>query len=180
MSPTGKEVRTIEVRESVTLDRLALSADGKKLLTLGLRGQVGKWDLADGRFLGSINTDASGMLLSPDGDVLATAGNPPQEEIRLWHVPTGTQLQRMPSGHLFAPSPTAFSPDGNCLAASGEHVHYYEVPTGKERCQFRGQGGRLSRRTADCLPAARTTMASRFMPSPREKRLPALPGTAAG
>jgi WD40 repeat protein len=140
--PTGKEVRDIEVPNRISV-RLALSSDRKKLVTLGVRGEIDVWDLADARSLGSINGRAMGMnfftplLLSPDGEVLATtSGRDPQEEVRLWHLPSGTQLQHMLGGHFFGPM--AFSPDGNCLAAPAEQVHYYEVPTGKERCQFRG------------------------------------------
>jgi WD40 repeat protein len=143
--PTGKEVRKIEVPNRISVHRLALSTDAKTLVTLGLRGEIDSWNVADGRSLSSFNAGAMGvsfftpLLLSPDGEVLATtARHPPQEEVRLWHLPTGTELQRMPGGHFFGPM--AFSPDGNCLAAPADQVHYYEVPTGKERCQFRGRG----------------------------------------
>ncbi len=141
--PTGKGVRDVELQEEVFANRLALSTDGKKLVTLGHRRGIDTWNVADGRSLGSIKVADSNMsfltplLLSPDSAVLATTSGHQREEIILWQLHSGIQLQRLPGGHFFGPM--AFAPDGNTLAALTDQLHYYELPTGKERCRFRGQ-----------------------------------------
>ena len=56
------------------------------------------------------------VALSPDGNILATAGRSPV--VRLWNARTGERIRNPRAGHR-ASLEVEFSPDGRRLAASG-------------------------------------------------------------
>ena len=62
------------------------------------------------------NYESTALAFSPDGKVLAVAGNLP--EIRLWDVADGRLLATL-KGHSERVLALAFSPDGTLLASSG-------------------------------------------------------------
>ncbi len=74
------------------------------------------------------------ITLSPDGNVLATAGA--DSTIRFWNVQDGQEVQQL-HGHKGQISCLAFSPDGRILASTGEDktVRLWQYSTGQqERC----------------------------------------------
>jgi len=65
---------------------------------------------------GSVNS----VAYSPDGKLLASGGS--DGVIKLWHVPTGSELRAL-SGHADAVRSVAFSPDGKVIASgSAERI----------------------------------------------------------
>jgi hypothetical protein len=152
---------------------VAYSPDGRRLASLDGSGKVRVWDMADrrevfSRAFASSNLSGGGHVVafSPDGKLLAAAGNPPSPrkgpapgmsrpgpgEVRVWDVPGGKEVLtlRGPAGVV---SGLVFSPDGRRLAVVGEGVQadfgapapagefkVWEMPGGKELLSRPGRG----------------------------------------
>ena len=97
---------------------VAVSADGKTLLTGGKDGAVRLWETRTGDLLATLAGQAHGvraLALSPCGRTLATGG--PDRTVRLWHYQSGQELLAFgPLEHEV--NGLAFSADGQRLAAA--------------------------------------------------------------
>jgi WD40 repeat protein len=119
------------------IDDLAFSADGGTLISVGYtrdhKGEVLFWDVAvrqqKDSFKGILK-GVTGMALSPDGRILATAGD--DGIIHLWDISERTHLQELRSqtGRL---KPMAFSPNGKMLATGSRDgtVRIWDLPLTK-------------------------------------------------
>ncbi len=98
----------------------AASPDGR-WLALGKRdGSVDVWDVAAGRKAGSLKGSArrvAEIAFSPDGLLLATAGDTGESAIRVWDVASG-DVKHVIQGHRAYAAGMAFSPDGLTLASA--------------------------------------------------------------
>jgi WD40 repeat protein len=81
--------------------------------------------------------DVNWVAFSPDGRILATAGN--DATIRLWDIATGKTRTTL-KGHTDKVWSVAFSPDGRILATASTDatIRLWDVGTGKTRTTLRG------------------------------------------
>jgi WD40 repeat protein len=73
------------------------------------------------------------LAFSPDRSLLASAGDPSEQVIKLWN-PTGGSLVRILAGHTNGTAALAFSPDSSLLASGGQNrdltIKLWDVATG--------------------------------------------------
>jgi hypothetical protein len=121
---------------------VAVAPDGKTVLVgpsqHGQDGTVRFFDLASCKEVRQIDNDQifTGLALSPDGTVLALAG---QQGIELWDAASGDELRVL---HGPPCRTVTFSPDGRTLVSVGfdSSVVLWETATGKERLKVRIPG----------------------------------------
>lgn len=122
------------------VNAIAVSPDGKTLLSGSLDGSVCLWDIQSGkeirRFVGHTETVQT-VVFSPDGRTAATGSG--DTTVRLWDVSTGQELRRF-EGHTGDILAIAISPDGKTiLSASGDKtLRLWDMATGRELRQFVG------------------------------------------
>ena len=124
---------------------VAISPDGKRVavpITAGSRGApagiilndtgatIRVWDLESGKdtaLVKGLKVAVRGVVFSPDGKSLATAGG--DMLVRVWDSETGKQLAALPSSDRV--EVVAFSPDGKSLAAGSKDgtVRIWVTPT---------------------------------------------------
>ncbi|RPI83275.1 MAG: WD40 repeat domain-containing protein, partial [Planctomycetaceae bacterium] len=107
------------VRPETRLDAIAVSVDGRQFVTGGWNGKAQVWDSATGqqvRTLSHTGQYVHAAAYSPDGRLLATAGNDREGRIRLWNALTGDPLGEF-DGHSEAVLSLAFAPDSRTLAS---------------------------------------------------------------
>ena len=120
-------------------DRLARSADGKRLAALH---RAGPWRLhdADGKALRRLVGSESSRVavLSADGALVAAVGG--AAAVPVWDGTTG-KLRRTLPGHRGGTMAGAFSPDGRMLVTGGRDrlLRFWDVGTGRELASPRGQ-----------------------------------------
>jgi WD40 repeat protein len=117
----------------------ALTPDGSLLATL-FSGKVLLLD-AGGRLVSKFPLPSpdglTGLAVSPDGKVVATAGQ--AGTVRLWDARAGNDLGTL-AGHAGPVAAVAFSPDGRRLVTGGEDhtARVWDAATGRELQVFRG------------------------------------------
>jgi eukaryotic-like serine/threonine-protein kinase len=132
---SGKLSRVLE--DSGCVMAVAISPDGKTVLTAGPEQKTRLWDAANGRLIGELVQDQGASLaiaFSPDGKTIVTAGS--GGIAQLWDASTRAKIGE-PLHVLGQIYSVAFSRDGKTIAtgssgsrAEGE-VRLWEAATGK-------------------------------------------------
>jgi RNA polymerase sigma factor (sigma-70 family) len=138
---TGEELRQIKQHAS----RMAVSPDGRTLVTTHSNGSLRLWDTATGRELRRMEKGGGACLaFAPDGRSVASGDG--AGVIHLWELATGGERRRL-TGHesgrdeggSFAAgvSSVAFAPDGKTLVSGGGDttclIWDIRSPTGERR-----------------------------------------------
>jgi len=118
---------------------LAVSPDGRQLVSGDWAGEIRLWDLKDGssRSLTGHQAGVWGLSFSPDGRVIASASN--DRTIRFWDVVTGA-VRKVLEGHSGGVLQVQFSPDGKLLASASadQTIRLWDATTGAERGMLEG------------------------------------------
>lgn len=128
-----------------SISGLALSDDGRFLVTGGQDGTVRAWETATGEQRWRTPAAENGgwptsVALSPDGKTVAASGF--DGIVRVLEAATGRELRRTARVGSMATC-AAYSPDGNTLAAGGDNftVHLWDAVSGEEKGKFVGYDG---------------------------------------
>jgi WD40 repeat protein len=132
--PPGALARLGTLRLRSTASALALSGDGKTLLTCAGGRTLGRLDAASGLLLGETHLPgavANRSWFSADGKTLAV---PEEGGLGLWDTATGKRLCMLPVQVLAL----AFAPDGKTLVTTDSskqttRVRLWDIATGKDR-----------------------------------------------
>lgn len=135
---TGKQLHALQTPALVR--SLALSADGKTLVSAGDDASVQLWDVATGKAGTKLTGSTDWLLavaLSPDGKTVAAGGF--DGKLRLWETATGKKLIEVPVqpaavANAPPPEPTnvsalTFSPDGKMVLVGGQDALIYQFQT---------------------------------------------------
>ncbi len=134
---TGKVVRKF-VGHTRPDNQLAVSPDGKRMLSWGEDWTLRLWDVETGKELKKLegHTEKAEGVFSPDGKLILTFS--PDKTLRLWDADSGKELKKL-EGHEAAVT-GCFSPDGKQVLSSSPDrtVRLWDVETGKEIRRFEG------------------------------------------
>lgn len=131
-----------------TVNSVAFTSDGKRLLSASDDGQVIIWSLKDGHLVSNKATlthgdKARSVATSPVEDYAVSAGT--DAIIRLWSISRRFELRRF-EGHTSSVNSVAFSSDGRYVVSGSSDwtVRLWDATNGKEIHQFLGHSGRVS------------------------------------
>jgi WD40 repeat protein/serine/threonine protein kinase len=131
---TGAELAVMKGDLQRDINNLALSPDGRLLVTAGSKGPweelgIGElviWDSATGQELASLlgHTDiVHGLAFSPDGRMIASGGIERDRTVKLWDIETRREVMTL-RGHSRRVNCVAFSSVGELIASgSGRWGH---------------------------------------------------------
>jgi WD40 repeat protein len=131
---TGKEVRRFEGHEH-GLVRVAVSADGRLLLSGDDGGGVSLWGVETGKRLQQLpghDGMVQSLAFAPDGKTAVSGG----DRIRWWDLETGKEIRH--SEAVGDVSGLAFAPDGRQLLSCHMNgtLRWWDAATGKELRKF--------------------------------------------
>ena len=138
----GRLLQTFRATE--VLNDAALSPDGRFVAAGAADGLVWIWNVDTGDAVRQLNHDSpvSGVIWSPEGDVLVSVGEDPNPSARIWDASTGDLLHAL--AHPLPLTGAVFSSDGRRLATygTGRLARIFDVKTGERRATLSfAQGG---------------------------------------
>jgi WD40 repeat protein len=124
-----------------TINVLSFGENGTLLAAGKDFGRVVVWDVATRKFLCAIDTGqgiVSAVTISPDGQVIATAGEGDQFSLKLWHLPDGQLIKRYDSFEGYIRS-VAFGPSAAWIVFSDSTTttRVLNVATGKQLLELK-------------------------------------------
>jgi WD40 repeat protein len=141
-----------------TVNVIAFSKDGRLLAAGKDFGRVAVFDVPSRKFLAAFETGqgiVTAVAISPDGQMLATAGQGDNFNLKLWHIPDGKLVRTYSLFNSYLHT-ISFSPDGTWMVAADNTstTHVLEVPSGKQRAELTGMYAPLISPRGDVLMAA--------------------------
>jgi WD40 repeat protein len=128
-----------------TINVLSFSRDGKLLAAGKDFGRVVLWDVTQRAFLCALDT-GQGIVrvvaISPDDQLIATAGTDGDPNIKLWHLPDGKLRKSFYVGHP-AVQKLAFGPEASSLLVAENNGVTYVLDTtsGNHKLELPGERG---------------------------------------
>jgi WD40 repeat protein len=125
--------------------QIALSPDGRLLVSAGAEGAVKLWDVDSGREMRTLPGDSFAVYsvaFSPDGRSVLSAGF--DKIAKLWDHETGRELRTF-TGHTERIFSAAFSPDGRMIVTGSfdKTIKLWDVGTGRELRTLTGHTDRV-------------------------------------
>jgi WD40 repeat protein len=133
LATLGPTVKIIEAPSPVNC--VAVSSDGRRIVSGGDDDAVRVWDANTGQPLGQPLTghtdDVNTVALSPDRKRIASGGN--DDSVRLWDAESGRPVGQPLTGHTDDVWSVAFSPDGKRIASGGKDdtVRVWDAESGQ-------------------------------------------------
>jgi WD40 repeat protein len=148
---TGREIAVLREEPGATVDSVAFSPDGGRLVTagppMGRDESEGRefviWDWRVGEVERTIDAGADRAVLSPTGELIATV--PPGlsgSQVEVWDWTTGQRVAALARNTGFVVD-LAFSADGSRLATAGGDgtVRVWDPRSGEQLLVLRGHKG---------------------------------------
>lgn len=137
--PKGAVMRLGTLRRRAVGAKLAVTVDGKSIVTVRGGKYLNIWDAETGKprakrqLPGSYGSDS---VFSFDGRWLLTGRSAGEGRVQLWDAQSGELLRTLVLDGATSMWPAAFSPDGKAVAAVGsvgneDHLRIWELATGK-------------------------------------------------
>jgi WD40 repeat protein len=111
-----------DIPHSLSIESVAVSSDGARLVSGGADKTMKLWDIATGRLLRTFEGHqgwVNSVAFSPDGSRILSGSGLQDHTLRLWDAASG-KLIRSWKAHSRGLGSVAFSPDGALLLSAGE------------------------------------------------------------
>lgn len=137
---SGRLERNLEGHRRWWVDALALTPDGKKVVSGGDAVRV--WDLATGSMeralVGDWGIRVNALAVTPDGKKVLSSG----DAVRVWDLTTGCMERALPGlARLEWVHSVAVTPDGTKVVSGGRSVRVWDLTTQDEVRVFEGPPG---------------------------------------
>lgn len=129
---SGRPELVLQTGHTGSINAIALSADGRFLVSASEDGSLKLWDTATGNVLRTLQGHDKQVLavsVSPDGSLIASGGM--DATVRIWHVLTG--FSSALGTHSSAVKEVAFSADGRQLTSISNYVvRLFDIASAQE------------------------------------------------